>query len=274
MEVADARGGELRSDGTANNDEDGLAAEVGRNLWLCPACGALYIINWMVFPEDADGCDKCDPTVTGATTEAVALKLTGWDEERLLHEAYKVATDVARMWPAWGATPLVKEIERRLGMSPPVRGETRHEPRGNDPVSSRRRYRLSQPTREGEIYSSQEHLSVDQALDVFIEVAVPKTLIIDEATLRAEHWTLKQSWGNKMGLARGSVAQISDVLRRNLQRDATVARYDGHHVVVLDNGMCAQVYTSYRGIARAYRVWRTRDGLALCGGRKDTILDV
>jgi hypothetical protein len=174
---------EPQSDDNATNNGDGLAADLSPNLWLCPACGALYIINRMVFPEDADGCDECHPTVTGATTEAVALELTGWSEERLLHEAYMVATEVARMHPAWGATPFVEEIERRLGMSPPVPGE------GPDmdqvevatvTFSRPRDYMRSQPTREGESYISQEHLSVDQALDVFIEVAAPKTPIVDE----------------------------------------------------------------------------------------------
>lgn len=141
-------------------------------------------------------------------------------------------------------------------------------------VSRGRDYRRSQPTYEGEIYSSQEHLTVDEALDVFIKVAIPKTPIIDEARLRTKHRMIKEAWGGEVGLARGSVAQISDVLRRNLQHNATVAGYDGNHVVVLDDRVCTQVYTSYRGIARAYRVWRTRNGLALCGGREDTILDV
>lgn len=87
------------------NDEP-LAAELDRNLWLCADCGSLYIVNWEVYTENDDDCDECLPTVRGATTEAVALELTGWSEERLLREAYVVATEVDRIHPPMGRRPL------------------------------------------------------------------------------------------------------------------------------------------------------------------------
>lgn len=225
--------------------EDGLVADLDRNLWLCPACGALYIVNWMVFPEDADGCDECHPTVVGATTEAVALQLTGWSETRLLNEAYVVATEVARMNPTWGAEPFVEEIERRLGMSPPIPGE-------------------------GPDMDQVKVATVTEALDVLHRRAIPAAPIVDEARVRAEHHLLRRSWGGPV-LRSGSPTEITDVLRRNLERDATLPGYRGILVNAIDDQYCAQVVSLIGDQGRAYRVWRTPDRLWSYGSRGDAL---
>jgi hypothetical protein len=98
-----------------------IAADLDGNVWLCPACrSSLRIVNWQVWGDD---CEECHPRNRVATTEAAVLELTGWSEERLLRDAYLVATESFRVNPEWGGGPLVAHVERRLGMRPPVPGE-------------------------------------------------------------------------------------------------------------------------------------------------------
>jgi hypothetical protein len=131
-----------------------------------------------------------------------------------------------------------------------------------------RYHRRALPPLPGQLYASPERLSVAEALDVFVRVAVAKAPVLDEERLRAEYRMWNDRCGGTMTLARGPVTEVAAFLAGELQRNATRDRYDGNQVVVLDEAACIQVYTSYGTTAGAWRVWRTADGLALCLTRR------
>ena len=94
--------------------------------------------------------------------------------------------------------------------------------------------------------------------------------VIDRVRLRAEYEGLRQAWGGRE-LCSGPLAEITDVLRANLERDAARPGHLAFLVDVVADQACAQVSSIIGGRVNAYRVWRTADGAALYGSHPDTI---
>jgi hypothetical protein len=159
----------------------------------------------------------------------------------------------AGVWLATGRRPPAGRRPARRGAA-----NVRPAPTGA-PRSS-----ASQPNRDDHAMKT-----VPGALAKFAQ-AVQAAPVIDQVRLRAEYEDLSQRWGGRE-LSSGSLAEITDILRANLERDAARPGHEAFQVDVIADKVCAQVSSIIGDRANAYRVWRTADGGALLGSHPDTI---
>lgn len=112
--------------------------------------------------------------------------------------------------------------------------------------------------------------TVSQALGAFAK-AIDSMPIIDAQRVMSEYHALRGLWWGGR-ICTGTVAEITDLLRMNLERDAG---RPGHAAVFLvdlyDDKECVQVESLVGDQSFAYRVWRTPAAVGLLANSKYSI---
>jgi hypothetical protein len=208
-----------------------------KHLSICQECGTGLIQSWRAFPAESVSCDY---HVLEPCTEAGFRVIMGWSEHDLLIRGYHVASTLCIGPLRSTYQPLLSEVERRLGLG---------------------------PVQPGLSYESPKVPTVPQAMELVAQHGVPLMPVIDERRLEVEYRSLELAWGERH-LSTGSLPEITDLLRRNLDRDAAGAQFAGLRV----ERHLLQV-SSYleRNRAFVYRLWRTPNLYALISSRLDSI---
>lgn len=109
--------------------------------------------------------------------------------------------------------------------------------------------------------------TVPAAIDAFAD-AIAATPVVERRWLQDTFEGLRKAWGARK-LITGSLDEITEILRTNLERDGE--RPGGTYFLVdfMEHDTCTQVNSMHGGRFVPYRVWRTADGAALYSNRED-----
>jgi len=219
--------------------ETRTGSELERHLSICQECGTGLIHSWRAFPDESV---RCDYHVPEPSTEAAFRIIMGWSEHDLLLRGYHVASTLCNGPPRSTYQPLLSEVERRLGLG---------------------------PVQPGPSYESPKVSTVPQAMHLFEQHGAPWIPIIDERRLEAEYHSLQFAWGERH-LSTGPLPEITDLLRRNLDRDATGANFSAIRVTQFPERYLLETLSYLAGNrAFSYRIWRTPTHYGLVSSRSD-----
>lgn len=111
-----------------------------------------------------------------------------------------------------------------------------------------------------------EGRDVEELIKKLCTVAIPRTPIITESLVTSEYKRLRKSWSGTT-LRKGTLEELSAVIRLRLQRDSKSSGFDGFQLITYYAQKCSQVESDFEGPTpdfgtfRGYRVWRTKEAL-------------
>jgi hypothetical protein len=218
---------------------------------MCSRCKSLALTigngSWVFYQPPRGACTGlCD---LASVSVATACQASGLSEEVVLKEAHRRLLSPHAQAEAGrdDISAVLREVEGRLG--------------------------LSQPADEGAGSFTQRSVdTVHQALSILLAEALPATPVANKERAEAQHRNLMGSgWGAE--LLQGSKPVVTLRLKRLLERDAGRPGFRGFTIdlsqfvppwATVSSSFAAAPGQSH-ATANVYAVWRTAEGLALCG---------
>lgn len=230
-------------------------APAGHVNWeMCTRCGDLTFsfANYRV-RQDTPSVKKCQADCDYVTiSEEQYLSSSGKSEEEMLEYLMRHINlfDPMKNKKEWKL--LREEVEKRMGLGTPV-------------------------TEDLPLFERQNTTSIDHAIALLRDNAIASVPTITKIRVEFEYAALAGHWGCT-GFREGTLLEICEALRKNLERDATFSSFNDFSVDVIPNVYSAEVGSHFHrrpgdryGTVTVYRIWRTTDLFFFCGS-KDTIL--
>jgi hypothetical protein len=109
------------------------------------------------------------------------------------------------------------------------------------------------------IYEGQK---VDEVIDRFCTVAIPKVPLLTTSQVIALYNKIKNKWGCE--LYKGTINDLENVLIPKMNKDLENSMFTYFSVTNYYNQGCAQVESHFGGTFKGYRAWRTDKEIFFC----------
>ena len=189
----------------------------------------------LIIIESNPDCKRCKYK---PVTEAKALKVLGWTEERLLTEIYQIF----------------------LGRNPNSLTQTELK----IIALCKKRLRFETKKQELEYFEKMYTKNPQEAASVVFEHAMAAVPEISPQKVKAYFNSVKGTFGSK-ALVEGSREKVQAAVLKNLQRLAAESGFEGFSVDTIANDECAQISVNYRRTFVPVRIWKTNKGFSACG---------